>query len=52
MFFCGDKISPNFDLKNMISIYEKDFPWKKMDQNCMISKKRRSSKSADFNDKF
>ncbi len=52
MFFGGDKISPDFDLKNMILIYAKDFLWKKMDQICTISKKRRSSKSPDFNDKF
>jgi hypothetical protein len=27
-FFLGE-ISPNFDLKNMISNYTKGFPWKK-----------------------
>jgi hypothetical protein len=37
-YFFG-QISQNFDLKNMISTYAKDFPWKKMAQICDISKK-------------
>jgi hypothetical protein len=27
------KFSPNFDFRNMISTYSKDFPWKKMPQS-------------------
>jgi hypothetical protein len=27
--FCTSKFIPNFDLKNMISTYAKDFSWKK-----------------------
>jgi hypothetical protein len=33
----GGEISPNFDLKNLISTYSKDFPWKKMAQIRQIS---------------
>jgi hypothetical protein len=29
VFFLLSKISPNFDLKNMVSPYPKDFSWKK-----------------------
>jgi hypothetical protein len=45
------EISPDFDLKNMISTYTKDFPWKKW------AKIRQfiyflNSKPIDFNAKF
>jgi hypothetical protein len=49
--FLGGKIAPNFDLKNMISTYTKNFPWKSMTQICGILKKK-ESKSLDFYDKF
>jgi hypothetical protein len=42
-FFFGAKILPNFDLKNMISMYAKDFSWPKIarfrrniNPNCQI----------------
>jgi hypothetical protein len=31
------KFSPNFDLKNMILTYTKDFSWEKRAQICQIS---------------
>ncbi len=37
---CFGEISPNFDLKKMISTYTKDFSWKKKTQNRQISKKK------------
>jgi hypothetical protein len=48
--FLGE-ISPNFNLKNMISTYAKDFAWKKMTQIHQIKNKIKS-KSPDFYDKF
>jgi hypothetical protein len=36
---CGGEFSPNFDLKNMISTYTKDFSWKKLTQILQILKK-------------
>jgi len=50
-FLSFGEISPNFDLKNMISTYTKDFSWKKMTQISQISKKKKS-KSPDFNDEY
>ncbi len=41
------KFLPNFNLKNMISIYTKDFSWKKMTQL-----QEKNSESPDFYDKF
>jgi hypothetical protein len=34
------KLSPNFNLKNMILPYTKDFSWKQMNQICQILKKK------------
>jgi hypothetical protein len=46
-------ISPNFDLKNMISTYTKDFPWKKtMALIRQIFGKKKIKKSPDVYDKF
>jgi len=45
------KISPNFDLKNMISTYTMDFPWEKWPKFERFQKKKDSS-SPDFYDKF
>jgi hypothetical protein len=50
-FFSFGGISPNFDLKNMISTYSKDFSWKKMTQIRQISKKNKS-KSPNLNDEY
>jgi hypothetical protein len=46
-FFWG-KISPNFNLKNMILIYTKDFPWKKWPKFTRFTNK--NSKSSYFCD--
>jgi len=47
----GRKISPNFDLKNMILTYIKDFPWKKDDPNSLDFFKK-VSRPSDIYDKF
>jgi len=49
VFFWG-QISPDFDLKNMISTYTKDFPWEKWAK--FAKKKIPNSKSLDFYAKF
>jgi hypothetical protein len=45
------KISPNFDLKNMISTYTEDFPWKKWPKFARFSNKK-VSWLPYFDDKF
>ncbi len=50
-FFFGGEISTNFNLKNMISTYAKDFAWKIMTQIYQIKNKIKS-KSPDFYNKF
>jgi len=42
VFFFGDEISPKFDLKNKISSYSKDFPWKKNGPNSPYFKGKNS----------
>ncbi len=37
-FFCG-KLLPNFNLKNIISTYTKEFPWKKSPKFAKFQKK-------------
>jgi hypothetical protein len=39
-FFILGEILQNFDLKNMISTYSKDFPWKKKAKICQIYKEK------------
>jgi hypothetical protein len=51
-FFSFGDISPNFDLKNMISTYTKDFSWKKNDLNSPDFEGKIKSKSPDFNDEY
>jgi len=51
IFFTGE-LSPDFDLKNIILTYTKDFSWKKMAQIRQISKIKKIPKSPDFNNKF
>ncbi len=45
-------ISPNFDLRNMISTYTKEFPWKKYGPNSPDFREKKKSKPPDFYDKF
>ncbi len=49
--FVLGRISPNFDLKNMISTYTKDFPREKYGPNSPDFRENQS-KSPDFYDKF
>jgi hypothetical protein len=52
-FFYFGEISPNFDLKNMISTYTKDFSReKKTPKFAKFAKKKSKSKSPDFYNKF
>jgi len=51
LFFKGGKISPNFDLKYIISSYIKVFPWKKKNPNSLDFEEKKF-KSPDFCDKF
>jgi len=39
-FSCSGEFSPNFDLKNMISTYTKDFSWKNLTQILQILKRK------------
>jgi len=50
-YFLG-QISPNFELKNMISNYTKGFPWKKRAKFSQISRNKIKSRSPIFYDKF
>ncbi len=53
LVFSIDKFSPNLNLQNIISTYNKqDFSGKKMTQIHQISEKKEKSKSSDFYDKF
>jgi hypothetical protein len=51
LFFFGGEISQNFDLKNMISTYSKDFPWKKKAKFARFLNKK-VSRSPGFYDEF
>jgi len=42
VFFLG-KILPNFDLKNRISAYTKDFSWKKLPKFASFRKKQKKT---------
>jgi hypothetical protein len=51
-FFFPGQISPNFDLKNMISTYAKDFSKKKYGPNSPDFKDFKKPKSPDFYENF